>query len=114
MKIKVIFHVDESSKWGLALKNVENLIQAAQFNSFEVEVLANSEAVKQYLLSDVNQDLILMCELSSHGVSFIACNNALKKMNITKEQIAPFVNIVPTGVLELAEKQAQGYAYIKP
>lgn len=35
-------------------------------------------------------------------------------MNITKEQIASFVTIVPAGVLELAEKQAQGYAYIKP
>lgn len=86
MKIKVIFHVDESSKWGLALKNVQNLIQAIQPNSFGVKVLANSEAVKQYILSDVNEDLILMRELSSHDVSFVACNNALKKMNITERR----------------------------
>lgn len=114
MEIKAVFHVDECSKWSLALKNVQNMIQAVKPDSCDIEVLANSEAVKQYTLSDENQDLILMRELSSHGVSFAACGNALKSMNIAKEQIAPFVDIVPSGVLELAERQARGYAYIKP
>lgn len=114
MEIKVVFHVDECAKWGLALKNVQNMIQAVKPDSCDIEVLANSEAVKQYTLSDGNQDLILMRELSSHSVSFVACDNALRGMNIAKEQIASFVYIVPSGVLELAERQARGYAYIKP
>ena len=49
---RVIFHIDERSKWKLLLGNVENLLQAADSHddcqSITVEVLANSEAVLEY------------------------------------------------------------------
>jgi uncharacterized protein len=38
----------------------------------------------------------------------------IKTYNIEKNNITNFVNIVPAGVLELVERQSEGYAYIKP
>jgi intracellular sulfur oxidation DsrE/DsrF family protein len=52
--------------------------------------------------------------LSQKGVTFAACSNALLSMGLSKEEIFPFVKIVPVGVRELINKQQEGYAYIKP
>ncbi|MCE5342451.1 MAG: DsrE family protein [Eubacteriales bacterium] len=110
----VVFHVDEMRKWGLALGNVQNLMQALDGADMIVEVLANSEAVTLYANSESQPERQIMRQLSEKGVQFMACNNALRKLNIPKDQLPSFVSVVPAGVLELVEKQQQGYAYIKP
>ena len=112
--IDVIFHIDELSKWNLLLKNVQNLINALDNENFHIEVLANSEAVKFYLGSSSDSDYHLLADLTGLGVQFTACNNALEGFGIQHEQLPRFVLVVPAGVLELIEKQHQGYAYIKP
>lgn len=114
MSLKVIFHIDEMPKWGLLLTNVRNLVQAKGEAPAELEVVANSEAVKLYEKARADSLLTAIGELSDRGVRFVACNNALKALGIKREQLLPGVSIVPAGVLELAEKQAEGYAYIKP
>lgn len=110
-EIKVIFHIDELSKWELLLKNVSNLLHSIDIGECDVEVLANSEAVKFYIL---NTDITVLKELSNKGVKFVACNNALNSYRIKKENLIDFIDIVPVGVLELINKQREGYAYIKP
>lgn len=114
MVFKVIFHIDELSKWNLLLRNVRNLMEASGPKNAHIEVLANSEAVGFYADLTSDADRNLMRELAEAGIRFAACNNALKGMEIAKEQLPPFVGVVPVGVLELIEKQSEGYAYIKP
>ena len=114
-EVKVIFHIDELDKWELLLKNVNNLLHAIDIEKSNIEVLANSEAVKFYNLNnDLNTDVTSMEGLSRKGIKFIACNNALNSYNIKKENLIDFIGIVPVGVLELINKQREGYAYIKP
>ena len=55
-----------------------------------------------------------MKTLSGEGIRFAACGNALKGTGLTKADIFDFVTVVPAGVVELAERQAEGYAYIRP
>ena len=52
--------------------------------------------------------------LSKKHVTFIACNNALAANHLTAADIYQFITIVPAGVVELAQKQTEGFAYIKP
>lgn len=112
---KVIFHIDEINKWKLLLVNVSNLLNAFDTENFYVEVLANSEAVKYYdITQNSNADINIMESLNRKGVKFVACNNALMANNIEKNSVVHFVDIVPAGVLELVVKQSEGYAYIKP
>ena len=113
MKLKAVFHIDEMSKWSLLLKNVRNLLQAAT-DALLVEVVANAEAVKFYAMSDKNMQTEELYKLSGEGVRFVACNNALHAFEIDRAQLFAFVQIVPAGVLELIERQTEGYAYIKP
>lgn len=112
---KVIFHIDELNKWKLLLGNVSNLLNSMDNDKFYVEVLANSEAVKCYDANqNLNADINTMESLNKKGVKFVACNNALTAYDIKKDNIFDFIDIVPTGVVELVKKQSEGYAYIKP
>ena len=112
---KVVFHIDELSKWKLLLGNVSNLLKAIDYKKFNIEVLANAEAVKYYdTTQDIDADINSMEDLNNRGIEFVACNNALMANKIEKHNIVSFVDIVPAGVLELVEKQSEGYAYIKP
>ena len=115
MPIKVVFHIDEMPKWKLLLNNVANLMKSFDETDVKtIEVLANSEAVKAYAEDRFGDTLLAMDHLAKQGVRFVACNNALNRLQIAKEKLYPFVDIVPAGVRELVDRQMDGYAYIKP
>ena len=109
-KLKVLFHVDEMEKWQLTLNNINNFLNGVE--EADILVVANAVAVKGYLPDFELYETIK--ELDQRGVVFSACNNALKGNNIDKEYVGEFVKIVPAGVIEIAQKQMEGYAYIRP
>jgi len=50
--------------------------------------------------------------LAQYGVRFHACNNTLKSLNWTKDDIVDFAEIVPIGADDIMTLQEQGYAYL--
>lgn len=50
--------------------------------------------------------------LAQYGVSFHACNNTLKSLKWTKDDIVDFAEIVPIGADDIMTLQEQGYAYL--
>ena len=95
---KAVFHIDEMGKWGLLLSNVKNLLDAVDVGSVHIEVVANSEEVKNYDKHQVsNPDRRMMVSLSSRGVRFAACNNALTGQDISENDLMDFVEVVPAG-----------------
>ena len=75
-KYKVIFHIDEIRKSKLVLGNIANLIKDLGEDNLEVELLANSEAVK------------LMVTASNE---FSEQLNSLKLKNVTIAACAKFI-----------------------
>ena len=113
--IKVVFHIDETAKWHLVLLNATNFFN--EENEAEINILANYEAVKFYIemFNEQNKDLFdAYSNLVSKKVKFYACGNALKANKIPKDSLDKTIMIVKSGVVELAYKQRNGYAYIKP
>lgn len=104
--MNVVFHIDELEKWPEAASNVKNLLKEPY--KIAIIILVNGEAINGYLAPE-NQAFI-----ATAGVTFHACNNAMRANKIAKEQLPKNVVVVPAGVLDLIELQAQGYAYIKP
>ncbi|MEW5954532.1 MAG: DsrE family protein [Bacillota bacterium] len=110
--MKVIFHINEAERWPRVIMNTVNFLRDVEGEAV-VEVLANGAGVLAYSQGD--RDLLSqMEELSGQGVYFAACRNALKLHGIFSENLPPFVKVVSAGITELARKQAQGFAYIKP
>ena len=112
-KYKVIFHIDEMIKSKLVLGNINNLINDLGEENLEVELLANSEAVK-LMLKASNEFSEQINSLKLKNVTFAACANSLRQMNLGKELLLDFCIVVPSGVGELVIKQTKGYSYIKP
>ncbi|MDD3920994.1 MAG: DsrE family protein [Eubacteriales bacterium] len=113
--MNVVFHVDETRKWPLTLHNARNLLDALGDEPGAIEIVANAEAVNGYMANQGGSNLLEpMRALSRAGVVFAACQNALRAYTIGADALPDFVMVVPAGVLELAKRQQQGYAYIKP
>lgn len=114
-KLKAIFHIDESEKWILLLANVNNLLNDLGEDEVRVIVLANSVAVKEYVVSKDNEEILnKIDELQERGVAFKACRNALAGNKIDENILPKAVKVVSAGVSELIKRQVEGYAYIKP
>ncbi len=114
--MKVIYHIDESSRWEIALNNAVNMLRYGSENGivFTIEVLANGGAVREYQKGQAGNALCARFTELAGKVSFCACSNALNALSISEESLFPFVKTVPAGVVELAVRQEEGYSYIKP
>lgn len=116
--MKVLYHIDSESKWNTVLENVKNMLKYGAENGapFEIEVVANGIAIVGLLqpVAEKSKWYPEMAELSEKKVVFAACHNALSKFNPTEVPVCAFVKVVPAGVVEIAQKQEEGYSYIKP
>ncbi len=64
----------------------------------------------------VNQTSIVtekISEFSEKGVDFMACQFSMKERKVAKEELHLNAKIVPGGILEIVQKQEQGWSYIK-
>jgi len=125
--LKVLFHINDSSKWQIVLVNITNFLNDVGQDNANIEVMINGEAVSIFknrcllarddgLCYGSTNGLLLeqMKKLSEVGVNFVVCRNALKGQFIDEDSLPDFVTVVPVGITEIVRKQAEGYAYIKP
>ena len=52
--------------------------------------------------------------LAARGVVFKVCENSLRASTLGPGDLLPRVQVVPSGTLEIARLQREGYAYIRP
>lgn len=116
--MKVLFHIDQPERWQMALGNAENLLAYGRQTgaALSVELVANGPAVASLRFEDAERLELLdrLTRLASQEVRVCACNNALRANGIPPQALCPFVTVVPAGVAELAQRQQEGWAYIKP
>jgi intracellular sulfur oxidation DsrE/DsrF family protein len=110
---KVVFHIDETTKVGLGLKNIENLLIDLGADNVEVELVVNAEAITM-LAANNNENASRIADLAAKGAKFAACANAMKAFTLTKEEMLPQAIVVPSGAGELTKKQHDGFGYIRP
>lgn len=115
---KVVFEVaiDGAEKWEAALRNVENVQKSLGAKTTKIEVVAHGKGIGMLLAktADANPDMKATVEkLHANGVVFAVCENTMKKMQITKDQLVPLAATVDSGVSEVIRKQEAGWAYIK-
>jgi len=110
--MNVIVHIDESEKWQTVLSNLKHLVEWYENNDIvgTIELLVNGGAVQQV----VKQSDLQLNTLISSSVVISVCKNSLDQRNISSTDLQDNIVIVPSGVVELAIKQNEGYGYIKP
>ena len=115
---KVVFEVaiDGAEKWEAALRNVENVQKSLGAKTTKIVVVAHGKGIGMLLAATAatNPKMKTTVEkLHASGVVFAVCENTMKRMRITKDQLVPLATTVDSGVSEVIRKQEAGYAYIK-
>jgi len=118
---KAVYQVNEIDRANAALRNIGNHLKATGTpleGNIDLAVVSHSGGVYMLLEGSTNAKGQLyepkIQELMSKGVEFLQCRNTLRGKGIKKSDLVDGVKIVPSGVAEIAEKQRQGYAFVKP
>lgn len=111
---RVVFELtsDSPEQWAAMLNNVGNLQKAFGREHTEIEVVAHGKGLEALRKSNTSSgDRI--AAIANTGVRFAACQNTMKRMQLTKEDLLPAAQPVDSGVTEVVRKQEAGWAYLK-
>lgn len=112
MRVVVQISDNDAGRWNLALNNVRNVQKELGADKIEMEVVAFGPGLNMLKDDSVVADRVR--EATAAGIHFEACRNTMKAMQVTEADIIPGVGFVKAGVVEIIEKQQQGYAYLRP
>jgi len=113
-KNKLVLQVSDNDpgKWGLALNNAANVQADLDAENVDIEIVVYGPGISM-LKSESPLAKRVSAALKS-GVKVVACENTMKAQSLTYANMLPDIGYVPAGVVELMQKQHQGYAYIRP
>ena len=111
---KVVLQVSDNdpAKWNLTLNNVKNVQSAVGAANADIEIVAYGPGINMIKFDSLAGERIR--EAIASGVRVIACENTMANAKLTKDDMLPSLAYVPAGVLQLMQRQQEGYAYIKP
>jgi uncharacterized protein len=102
----------DTGKWNLALNNAKNVQNAFGADKVAIEIVAYGPGIGMLKLDSAVANRI--DESKKAGIEIVACQNTMKNMKLTADDMLPNTSYVPSGVVELIKKQKEGYAYIRP
>jgi intracellular sulfur oxidation DsrE/DsrF family protein len=113
---KVAYHLCDLDKVNMALGNIRNHFRGAGPEGVTIELVVLGPALKTFHANSARPDVKeQITELRKSGLVLSACANTMHSSNITVKDLLPgFTSAERGGVVQLAELQRQGYAYIRP
>lgn len=112
---KVVFHLDDEGRVGIAYRAIMNVIKDMEDEGEEVgvQLLCTASGVKPFMKEkEENKEAIDL--LLEKGVKIALCNNSLRVLYLTEKDFVEDTIVVKSGVGELTRKQHNGWGYIKP
>jgi len=113
-KSKVVMQVSDgdAGKWNLALNNAKNLQTDLGQANVDVEIVAYGPGIG--MLKADSAVGTRVDEALAAGVKVVACENTMRGQKLTKPDMLAGVGYVSAGVVEIMQRQQQGWAYIRP
>lgn len=113
-KIQAVLQVSDNDpqKWGLALNNVRNVQMDLGEDAVQLEIVVYGPGIGMLKAGSPMAERVSAALKS--GVKVVACENTMKAMKLVYADMLPDIGYVPAGVVELINRQREGYAYIRP
>ena len=114
-KRRVVLQVNDNDEktWNHALTLAENMqVNAGGKDKIEVEIVAMSPGIR--MVGNDSSAAGRVSKAAESGILIRACGYTMGVIRWGPEKLAPGVQVVPFGALEIVDKQSQGWAYIKP
>ena len=112
-KHKVVFQMNmPSESWTQLLGNVGNIQKAFGPENVQIEIVFYGKGLTALLKTNKDYEERLK-KLADQGIVLGACQNSMRLMKVTGDDIFPFSTQVDSGVAELVRKQEAGWIYIR-
>lgn len=92
------------------ISQVNNLVRALP--SIHIELVIHSRGIN-FIYKSCQWENQLNQLIKQYNVKIYACNNTLEAMQLSKEDLLPIVEIVPSAVAHIVMKQHEGWSYLK-
>ncbi|MGQ0738630.1 MAG: DsrE family protein [Bacteroidota bacterium] len=110
---KIVFDLNDgdTAVHSTVLRQFTNILKAAP--DAELELVCYGPALYMFVKEKMHFEEKIK-ELKSKGkVSFKLCANSMQRLNIDKSQTSDLAEVIPVAILELSNKQREGWTYIK-
>jgi len=95
------------------LRNINNALEDPRLKGkITIELIAFGDGVELY--KKTNPYDSLLTSLQKKGVILAQCSNTIRERHISKDELWPYINYVPTGNGEIIIRQYQGWATVHP
>lgn len=113
-KSKVVMQMSDGDvgKWNLVLNNARNLQADLGAANVDIEIVSYGPGIGMLRADSVVGTRV--AEALASGVSVVACDNTMRGQKLTKSDMLGGIGYVSAGVVEIMQKQQQGWAYIRP
>ena len=110
---RAIFAVTDADpqKWNLTLGNIANAIDGLGADGAEIELVAYGPGIA--MLKKDSPVAGRLAAAVKAGVHVAACQHSMHGFRLEPADLAPGVDVVPSGVVELIRRQHAGYAYVR-
>jgi intracellular sulfur oxidation DsrE/DsrF family protein len=114
VKERVVIQVSDGDPktWNQALNVVNNLKSAYGKNKVEVEIVAFGNGIG--MLKAESEVGNRIHEALESGTHVAACMNTMRGRKLQKDDMLTGLSYVEVGIIEIIEKQRQGWAVIRP
>jgi hypothetical protein len=111
--VKIVFDVTSSNPkvHQTAVRHVKAMSQAYPDSKFEVVMYSGSIDMVLKDKSTVAKDIEALAK--NDNISFVVCQGTLNRHKISDNQLISGLQKVPDGILEIINKQQNGWGYIK-
>ncbi|OOG78076.1 DsrE family protein [Algoriphagus sp. A40] len=111
--VKIVFDVTSADPavHEATLRHVTEMAKNYPNSMFEVVLYGGSIDMVVSEKSSVLKEIQALSP--NKNVSFAICEQTMKRKNVASNQLIPGVIMVPDGILEIIQKQQQGWGYIK-
>jgi uncharacterized protein len=111
---RVVIQVSDADpgKWNLALNNARNLQADLGAANVDIEIVSYGPGIGMLQANSAVASRV--DEALTSGVKVVACENTMKGRNLARSDMLGGVGYVGAGVVELMQKQQQGWAYLRP
>ena len=102
----------DQGKWNLALNNARNLQADLGAKNVEIEIVAYGPGIGMLKSDSVVGNRV--SEALSSGVKVVACENTMRGQKLAKADMLDGIGYVGAGVVEIMQRQQQGWSYLRP
>jgi len=113
-KPQIVMQVSDgdATKWNLALNVANNAQKELGADKIQVEIVAFGPGIGMLKFDAVTANRVN--DAIKSGVKVVACENTMGAQKLVKADMNPAISYVPAGVIEIMNRQQEGWAYVRP